>query len=114
MHTTDAIEMKLQQIHSLLASHEEAYEVQCATMARLQLQMNEMAEIQHATMKQLQLQMELSTNNHRQSASETSYGSDAKETNRLQQNRLVKQVQQEMNLNLREDVGVSAFRPQRS
>ena len=102
VHSTDVIEKRLQQIQSLLASHEEAYEVQCATMAKLQIQMNEIVEIQHAAMKQLQLQMELFANSHRQTAFETDDGSDAEKPCHFQQQQLGRQTQQEIQLSVRE------------
>lgn len=97
VHAPVAVEKELQRVQSLLASHEEAYETQCAAMNKLQLQMNEIAEIQHAaikqfhqhmkeiaeirtaTMKQLQLQKELSAKGH--FAAETNNGirSDAED-----------------------------------
>ena len=110
-------------MQQLLASHEEAYQVQNATVNNLQLQIKEMAEnqqatirqfqqrmeeiaeTQSATLKQLQLQMELFANSHRQTAFETDDGSDAKE---LQQKHLSRQAQQDIHLSVREATGVSA------
>lgn len=91
------MEKELRRVQSLLASHEEAYETQCAAINKLQLKMNEIAEIQHAaikqfhqhmeeiaeirtaTMKQLQLQKELSETRHFAAETDNGIGSDAED-----------------------------------
>ena len=98
-------------MQQLRASHEEAFQVENATMKQLQSQMNEIAEfqqatikqfkqhikeivqIQSATMKQLQLEMELSSIGHRETGAKTNEESDADKPHHLQQKELGGQAQ---------------------
>ena len=132
-HLSQAVEKELQQVQQLMASHEDAIQVESATMKQLQSQMKEIAEcqqsiikqfkqhmeeiveIQSATMKQLQLQMKLaaSSKDGRQTAAEINIESAAQEPEHLQQQGLGWQTQQENHLSITESVGNSgSFLPQ--
>ena len=126
-HLSQAVEKELQQVQQLRVSHEEAFQVENATMKQLQSQMKEIAErqqatikqfkqhmeeiveIQSATMKQLQLQMKLATSSKdcRQTAAEINIERTAQEPEHLQQQGLGWQAQQENHLNITESVGNS-------
>ena len=93
---TDAME-EIREVQSLLASLKEAYEAQSAAMIDLQAQLKMFAENQDANMKWLRVQIEKSAKRQKSVSV-----ADGESDDRLQQQGLDRQAQQEIHPTSRE------------